>query len=74
MAIDRTLVVGMLDFASRINKDGSVSTVCSDAKTMLDWYDLEIEKIRARHPLQRAQTLDSILGGVDGIGQNPKSS
>jgi hypothetical protein len=50
---DRATLTMCIDCATRINDDGQVATVLSDADAMLAWYNAHIEDARARDPLRR---------------------
>lgn len=55
MAIERGIVMNVLEFASKINKDGKVETVCSDAKVMLNWYETELHALQQKDPIKRVK-------------------
>jgi len=69
MAIDRTLVLAVLQCAARFNKDGSVESVIGDSNRLLDWVDGRVaERRRTGDPVFRTTMQQRAFPTEDGLG------
>lgn len=53
MAIDRALVLAVLNAAAAFNTDGSVETVIANSDRLLDWVDSRVAERRRHDPVHR---------------------
>lgn len=68
MAIDRTLVLTVLQCAARFNKDGSVDTIIADSDRLLDWVDGRVaERRRMGDPVFRTVMQQRAFPTEDGL-------